>query len=189
LRTDLTGICAVSWGHDGAPVGLQRIRTSGLVIAFSADVLIEDVVNAQAVKLFVPQAVQPAAGGPVLIVWCQYPVVLQPFKLATRCVATAENLKPLPIPNPPNPAALCDAVELSVNIVQFAATFSEQKLLPAADYIARVQVHGDLIRDAQGNAVDGNHLPPWVGMPGFTKTGDQIQGGLFESWFTLSANG
>jgi hypothetical protein len=55
----------------------------------------------------------------------------------------------------------------------------------------RVIVKGDFIRDANGHAVDGDHLPgdltpPWVPeSPTAYITGDGIEGGTFESWFTV----
>jgi hypothetical protein len=51
------------------------------------------------------------------------------------------------------------------------------------DVRVRVLLHGDLIRDKDGRAVDGEHLPKWL--PG-RRSGDGIEGGLFESWFTLT---
>jgi DNA-binding beta-propeller fold protein YncE len=48
--------------------------------------------------------------------------------------------------------------------------------------IARVVVKGDFIRDAANHrAVDADHLPPWLPA---RPTGDGIEGGTFESWFT-----
>ena len=49
----------------------------------------------------------------------------------------------------------------------------------------RVLVKGDFIRDVNGQAVDADHLPPWL--PTATATGDGVAGGTFESWFELPA--
>jgi len=46
----------------------------------------------------------------------------------------------------------------------------------------RVLLHGDQVRDDKGRGLDGNHLPPWV--PD-RRSGDGVEGGLFESWFTV----
>jgi hypothetical protein len=46
----------------------------------------------------------------------------------------------------------------------------------------RVLVHGDLLMDAKGNSVDGNHIAPWLPL---VKSGDGVAGGLFESWFRV----
>ncbi|HEY6352718.1 MAG TPA: hypothetical protein VI636_25255 [Candidatus Angelobacter sp.] len=47
----------------------------------------------------------------------------------------------------------------------------------------RIFVKGDFIRDKSGHGVDGDHLPPWLPA---RPTGDGIEGGTFESWFTVS---
>jgi competence ComEA-like helix-hairpin-helix protein len=46
----------------------------------------------------------------------------------------------------------------------------------------RVMVKGDFIRDQDGRAVDADHLPKWLPDE---RTGDGMEGGLFESWFFL----
>jgi hypothetical protein len=50
----------------------------------------------------------------------------------------------------------------------------------------RVLVRGDFVREAaeKQRAIDADHLPPWVPA---RLTGDGIEGGTFESWFTLVA--
>jgi hypothetical protein len=55
---------------------------------------------------------------------------------------------------------------------------------PSADGPSRVRVllHGDLIADKDGRGVDGNHLPLWLPA---RRSGDGVEGGLFESWFTV----
>jgi hypothetical protein len=49
----------------------------------------------------------------------------------------------------------------------------------------RVLVKGDFLRDGDGKGVDANHLPPWFGGAPAYRTGDGVEGGTFESWFTL----
>jgi competence ComEA-like helix-hairpin-helix protein len=49
----------------------------------------------------------------------------------------------------------------------------------------RVMVKGDFIRDQDGRAVDANHLPKWLPDE---RTGDGVEGGLFESWFFLEGS-
>jgi hypothetical protein len=48
----------------------------------------------------------------------------------------------------------------------------------------RVVLKGDQIQDERGLGVDGNHLPPWL--PN-RPSGDGVEGGTFESWFTVEA--
>jgi len=83
---------------------------------------------------------------------------------------------------------LCNAVYLTFNSSLMGEIFKA-----ANSTTIRIQVHGDLIRDnymvnnaPSWRAVDGNHLPPWL--PNVPKTGDEVEGGLFESWTTLNFN-
>jgi hypothetical protein len=46
-------------------------------------------------------------------------------------------------------------------------------------------IRGDLIKMADGKALDADHLPPWIGEPSFEKTGNGIPGGTFESFMFL----
>jgi hypothetical protein len=48
----------------------------------------------------------------------------------------------------------------------------------------RVFVKGDFIRDELDRGVDADHLPMWLPK---RPTGDGIEGGTFESWFSLPA--
>jgi hypothetical protein len=50
------------------------------------------------------------------------------------------------------------------------------------DLFLRVVLKGDFIRDKHGLGVDANHLPPWLP---HRPSGDGIEGGTFESWFTV----
>jgi hypothetical protein len=54
----------------------------------------------------------------------------------------------------------------------------------------RVLLKGDYVRGVDDRAVDANHLPPWVPIPGSFpdqyRTGDGKAGGLFESWLFLA---
>jgi hypothetical protein len=49
----------------------------------------------------------------------------------------------------------------------------------------RVLLKGDFVRGLGDRAVDGNHLPQWVGSPNY-RSGDGIEGGTFESWLSLT---
>lgn len=59
---------------------------------------------------------------------------------------------------------------------------SSQRGEKREDLQVRIQVVGDFIRDRNDLALDGNHLPAWVPK---RPSGDGIQGGTFESYFTL----
>jgi hypothetical protein len=69
-----------------------------------------------------------------------------------------------------------------VNGVRFVLAEEDQL---ASGSTVRVVVKGDFIRDASAKhyAIDADHLPPWL--PAH-ETGDGIEGGTFESWFTLA---
>jgi hypothetical protein len=88
----------------------------------------------------------------------------------TGCVITGVASTP-----PPNP----DGTPADV-LVNGAIFRPAQQQWPNGDY--RVILKADFVRDSQGKAVDGDHLPPWVPQ---AKSGDQIQGGSFESYFTV----
>jgi hypothetical protein len=47
----------------------------------------------------------------------------------------------------------------------------------------RIVVRGDFIRDRNGKGLDADHLPPWLPS---RHSGDEVEGGTFESWFTLA---
>jgi hypothetical protein len=66
-----------------------------------------------------------------------------------------------------------------VNGVQFKP---EREVLPPGVY--RVLLKGDYVRGNDKRAVDANHLPPWVQHPTY-RSGDGVEGGLFESWLEL----
>jgi hypothetical protein len=167
LNPNLTGICAISWLHNG-----RMTLETPLVIAFSAPVQSADLTT-QSIRLLAP--FNPSGSSPpTMIAWGEVPLTLQPTMLGTTCIISSGT----------SPAgSTCDAVELSFDVS------SVIKALEAAggSNPLRVEVHGDLIRDTQNQpvALDGNHLPPWLGSSSSYKTGDGVAGGLFESWFTV----
>ena len=65
-----------------------------------------------------------------------------------------------------------------VNGAQFKPS---RPLSPGVTY--RVVLKGDFIRDQDGRGVDADHLPLWLPT---RHTGDGVEGGTFESWFTLA---
>jgi hypothetical protein len=73
------------------------------------------------------------------------------------------------------------------NVPVNGALFKPIRDWTSGDY--RVILKSDFVRDwdsvkkqPRNKAVDGDHLPPWVPQ---AKSGDQIQGGTFESWFSI----
>jgi hypothetical protein len=187
LDPNLTGICEISWKHNqqtapssaviiqGVPPDPTGAEQMQLIIAFSDLVHCVDL-HAQSVMLLVPDTA--TKGNVVLTCWCQYPAVLTPCLLTSRCdIAKGGNA----VPTPFTPASTCDAVCLSFDINTMEA------LLKGSSNELRVQVHGDLISDTANppRALDGNHVPPWLPYPAGRHTGDGVAGGLFESWTTI----
>jgi hypothetical protein len=177
LRTDLTGICSVSWQQKAIPNGaagggiltLADLEKAPLTIAFSGKVETIDLTS-QSVRLLASFAQSSPLN---LVVWGEVPLTLSPINLATPC-----NVRSNATAVTAGPGVTCNAVRLAVDINRIIEALRQNQQLSL-----RVEVHGDLIRDDQGLGLDGNHLPPWL--PTVNKTGDGVAGGLFESWFTL----
>jgi hypothetical protein len=188
LRTDLTGICAVSWVRDGGTQTRAELE-NGVVIAFSGPVRSANL-HAQSVMMLVPD-VTPI-GDAVLTCWCQFPAVPEPWNLPALCrIEDTDGATTAPT---------CNAVRLTFNAGELLAVIeaASKALLssPLGSKAAnplnnisdtvRIQVHGDMIADAKGFALDGNQLPNFLPA---RPTGDGVPGGLFESWFTVSIPG
>jgi DNA-binding beta-propeller fold protein YncE len=186
----LTGICSVGWVHDGkVPVSQQF----DLAIGFSGPINEKDL-STNSVMLLVPYLVIP---GSPSIAWVQVP--LQPTGWSAVDPFTSLGAgTSVDATHPCNVAILKVTQEIFQELESYATAIATaaNKRKPTLD--ARIQVHGDLIRDAANNALDGNHMPPWlqpqpsglgpsVYPSSSTRktTGDGVAGGLFESWFTL----
>jgi hypothetical protein len=188
LSSTLTGICAVSWVNNNGIItgGLEQLAQP-LIIGFTGPVQLAYLTPptwsgtsppptgftmSQSIRVLA--SFSPAqSNAPGLLAWGEVPVTVQPINLANPHDVTSASTAPT--------GATCNAVELSI---------SQKFLRPAIDagngkLLLRVEVHGDLIPDAQNLALDGNHLPPWVGSSMTYQTGDGVAGGLFESWFTM----
>ena len=183
LSTTLTGICAVSWKtNNGVITGNLQQLAQPLIIGFSGPV--ELAFLTPPTGLSMSQSIRVLASflpgqssTPGLLAWGEVPVKITPINLANPHDATSAITTPT--------GSTCNAVELSI---------SQGFIRPAIDagngkLILRVEVHGDLIPDANNLALDGNHLPPWVGSSTTYQTGDGLPGGLFESWFTMQLPG
>ena len=183
LSKTLTGICAVSWKtNNGVITGNLDQLGQPLIIGFSGPVQLAfltppaGLAMSQSIRVlasFLPG--QPSTPG--LLAWGEVPLKITPIDLADPHDVTSAISAPT--------GATCNAVELSI---------SEGFIRPAIDagkgkLLLRVEVHGDLIPDAKKLALDGNHLPPWVGSSTTYQTGDGLPGGLFESWFTMQLPG
>jgi len=173
----------VSWKTNNGVVtgGLQQLAQP-LIIGFSGPVQLAFLTPpaglAMSPSIRVLASFLPGqASTPGLVAWGEVPVKITPINLADPHDVTSAI-------SPPT-GATCNAVQLSISqgFIRPAIDAGKGKLL------LRVEVHGDLIPDAKNLALDGNHLPPWVGSSTTYQTGDGLPGGLFESWFTMQLPG
>jgi DNA-binding beta-propeller fold protein YncE len=155
---DLTGIADVSWGTNGGNVTLGALAGQPLGIAFSGPVQSADLTS-HSVALLAPVV----TGG--LTSWEETAIRVTAGDFAT----VGKTSPPFNFSTPP--AAQVNGLQIS-----------PLEQLPPGEM--RVIVRGDFIRDgtAKQRAVDGDHLPPWLPT---RPTGDGIEGGTFESWFTI----
>jgi hypothetical protein len=163
LDPDLTHICGINWKHNDS-MTTGEIEQNGLRLAFDHEVQSLDIHSDSFAVLGSSQAI------PGRDCWCELRGELQAarFKLTagpngTCVIAGIEQLFPAGV-----------APDTPVNGLVFKGRFE-------AGQKYRVVLNGDFIRDQKGKAVDADHLPGWL--PN-RKTGDQIEGGMFESWFT-----
>jgi hypothetical protein len=138
---------------------LQEILERGLIIAFDRAVAMADF---NPLTLQVQVQHRDRATG--LLCWCDWqPKGVEGLKMAETC-----NLD----------KGFDNVNDPFVEAVRWFPSGAPQGL--QGELMVRVLLHGDLIADKDGRGVDGNHLPPWLPS---RKTGDGIEGGMFESWF------
>jgi DNA-binding beta-propeller fold protein YncE len=168
---DLTGVSNVSWapatGVLGAVSLAQLFTKPGLKIAFTASVQAADLTN-DTIVLLAPVIVQSD-----LISWCEVPIQLVPGNFS-------------PVGNVAGTFTPGAVAGLANGVAFFASQRDTQALLQAikTQKPLHLLIKGDFIRDSspKQRGLDGNHLPPWVPK---RPSGDGIEGGTFESWFTL----
>lgn len=170
---DLVGVANVSWapasGVTGSVTMGHLFTKPGLKIAFTSAVQSTDLTS-NTISLLAPV---PVATQPDAIFWAEVPLTITPGNFATVGDITSA-FTPVVVP----------AV---ANGVAFFANEKDVKLFTASARSHKpvhVLVKGDFIRDnsAKQRGLDGNHLPPWVPA---RPSGDGIEGGTFESWFTV----
>jgi DNA-binding beta-propeller fold protein YncE len=185
LDPDLTHVVAIDWPHDGttSPAQLTVPREAGdpvraLVLAFDREVRNKDIHPRSFTVLFS----EPPAG--VTRTWVEF-----------LGLVTGVDLK-LSAPNAAggcNIIALIDQQPPRKDVAVNGALFKPLRSFLPGDY--RVLLNGDFIEDLRvdgnqrpipGKAVDADNLPNWV--PN-RRSGDQIEGGTFESWFTVANQG
>jgi DNA-binding beta-propeller fold protein YncE len=167
---NLTVVKTINWDHAGK-LSMSTLRNPGLRIAFSADVKFTDL-SLDTVTLLIPVPED------LFQVWAE----AGPNAITVKGVnfATIGDVNSTPGPAP-DAAGLANGVALTINerFIPILLKLVGQKL--------RVCVRSDFIRDKSDLALDGDHLPLWVPttLQAGRQSGDGIEGGIFESWFTL----
>jgi hypothetical protein len=167
---NLTVVKTINWDHAGN-VQFSVLRERGLWIAFSEGVQFTDL-SLDTVALLVPIPEQ------ILEIWAE----ATPLGVTLRAVnfATVGDVNSA-INAAPDANGLANGVILGINerLFPILEKLFDQKL--------RVCVRADFIRDKDNLALDGDHLPLWVPttLQPDRQSGDGIEGGTFESWFTL----
>ncbi len=186
LGPTLTHICAISWKHaerlsrDDLVFELtasngqrrrERRRVFGLVVAFDSEVLVDDLNSISFMAL--SDAPERDEGRRPRVCWCQIPGDVHGLRLRNRCTIDREPLDVVA------PGGFCEAA-----LYEFDREALERTLEAAHGPLrVRVLFNGDLVRDHPAHrGIDADHLPGWL--PD-RKTGDGVEGGMFESWFTL----
>ncbi len=155
---DLTHICAINWRH-GLPTARQDIQP-GLMIAFDKPVVNGDIHSHSFLVLRADPNQELR-----MVCWCELmPEVLTGVRFASDCKISRD----------------FERVEDPKALVNGALFIPNRQWEFEREY--RVVVKGDFIRDEKELGVDADHLPPWLPA---RISGDQIEGGVFESWFTL----
>jgi DNA-binding beta-propeller fold protein YncE len=190
----LTRICAINWEHardwpmdrlgvHARAPGWER-RGYGLVIAFTNEVLVEDLNDIS----FMPLVETPEQEAQEFQrnCWCQIPGEVFGVRLEQRCTI-------------PPPVTELDVLPGGASANAALYLFADRAAARLRNLVAegrlrvRVLFNGDLVRDdvvidgvRKHRGVDADHLPPWVSK---RESGDFIEGGMFESWFRLGREG
>jgi hypothetical protein len=157
----LTHICAISWAHGGIrppddPQDESGNRRIELMIRFDGEVEARDL-TAGALQLWLSRGFEANYA-----IWLQARTDLEPVAFGGEGCEIEPEV---------GEAGRINGVRLIGRV-------------PARYYLSeyRVLVKGHFIRDAQGRALDADHLPGWL--PD-RPTGNGIEGGTFESWFAV----
>ncbi len=170
LNLDLTHICGISWDH-AEQLKRANLQNPGLLVAFDRPVRNGDI---HALSFFVLFPKQDA-GAAISTCWCM---------LQAKTISGVDlKVEPGQVPGTCEILGI-EQVPRSPDDFVNGALFlpANPNLLPAGLY--RVVLKGDFIRDKEKRGIDANHLPVWL--PN-RRTGNGVEGGAFESWFTLAA--
>ena len=160
-QTDLTHICGINWQHKGK-VSREIFHDPGLLIAFDRSVHRRDLDSQSLIVL----AWRREEGGE-LMCWCEVPGTIEPGDFETRCDIRSE-FRPSASPQ--------------VTGVRFRSEIEIDDRRLGREF--RVILKGDFIRGYKDKGLDADHLPPWFNQPNYV-SGDGVEGGTFESWFSI----
>ncbi|SRR5579871_1054011 len=173
-NTNLTTIKSVNWTHNGqfqvtgTPTGAPPTVT--LQVALSGGVQPTDVTRNSVIVL---SEYLPTPNSP--LIWYELATTL-----ASGCFTTVGDVTSGFTSGATDPHGLANGFQIQFLPLSAGGTSP-----------IRVQVKGDFMRDLNVLALDGDHLPgdltpAWVPtkLTAYS-TGDGIEGGTFESWFTL----
>jgi DNA-binding beta-propeller fold protein YncE len=187
LDPTLTHIVGISWPHNQTTTSSALTvkfaghdNQTGLVIAFDKNVRNKDIHP----RSFTVMFSQPAAGSAPTRSWLEYlgSVTGVQLKLAPPNANGGCQIQAIVAEEP----ALQD---IEVNGALFVPSEGAKKSFFPGDYW--VIFRGDFVEDSRkdpggkfitGKGVDADNLPDWVAN---RQSGDQIEGGTFESWFTV----
>ena len=177
----LPHICEFNWKH-GDYLEIDYIEKYGLVVAFDTQVVAADL-NKNSIHVLAPIPNKDLGGE----CWCELNLTIEPGQLEKSCDSSTNfSLNDQQV----------NAVRLRIGNVGLLQKSNINRL--------RVRINGDFIRGEhlttkKLRALDADHLPKfdskfsssikpdqpgWL-MPGDNRTtGDGIEGGTFESWFT-----
>lgn len=188
----LARICNISWRHGqvSPPVQLGELNVVledreglGLVVAFRCDlfpesgkILAADIHDISFSVLY--EHLELDDRRVLRFCWCQLPAVeVLGVQLREECV-------PVVVSAGPFADGFCNGAVYMFDFETLEREFAIRAQLDRPlEVRMRVFVNGDLIRDRKNRGLDADHLPLWVPT---RESGDFIEGGTFESFFTLT---
>lgn len=178
LNPNLPHIIAINWQHLGnltAQAFEPILKFKGLVVAFDQE-MIWETINDRSIQLLYTEARKGQ------YCYCNLEIAVEPLKVEASCEQGVIDLNPIPPDAPATGARI---------------RLRSENGLPTRPGDYWVVIRGDMILGVKtiklpngvevNPALDANHLGP--GLPKRCPTGDWVEGGTFESWFTVARQG
>jgi len=169
---ELPRISAINWPHRGVVTGAQlnRLIRAGLLIAFT-EPIDPSTLDDMTVAVYFRETDQ-VSGLPGYR-WAGLDGVIEPVGVDARCKPIGNVIRN---PNPNQVTGVRFQLSGKTPRGRYLVTLRGDAILSVRKGVRLDGTQGQL-------ALDGNHLGP--GLFDRCPTGDLIEGGLFESWFTL----